>query len=144
MRKIACGIILIIVFLLLSPISSYAGRKHVHMGADIRVRHHTWGGPHRPYRHYGWRRPYRPWKHYGHGHRFYWGGTIVLGPWFPYGYYPPPPVVIQQEPPVYVQPEQEQPYYWYYCQDPQGYYPYIKNCPDGWMKVVPEVTPPQQ
>jgi hypothetical protein len=67
-----------------------------------------------------------------------------MSPWYQYGYYSPPPLVIQQEPPVYVQPEQEQQYYWYYCQDPQGYYPYVKSCPGGWMKVVPEVIPPQQ
>jgi hypothetical protein len=31
--------------------------------------------------------------------------------------------------------------YWYYCQNPQGYYPDVNNCPGGWMKVVP--TTPQ-
>ena len=31
--------------------------------------------------------------------------------------------------------------YWYYCQDAQGYYPYVKSCPGGWTRVVP--TPPQ-
>jgi hypothetical protein len=31
---------------------------------------------------------------------------------------------------------------WYYCSNPQGYYPYIKNCPGGWLTVVPNVTPP--
>jgi hypothetical protein len=63
-------------------------------------------------------------------------------PWHPYGFYAPPPVIIQQQPPVYVQPEQEEENYWYYCPDPQGYYPYIQNCPSGWMKVVPDTTPP--
>jgi hypothetical protein len=43
-------------------------------------------------------------------------------------------------PPVYN--ETEQPYYWYYCTNPQGYYPYIRNCPGGWLTVVPNVTPP--
>jgi hypothetical protein len=144
MRKITSGILLTIVLLLATPMSSYAGRKHVYMGAGIRVGHYAWGRPYGPWRHIGWRRPYRPWKYYGYRPRFFWGGTVVLGPWFPYGYYPPPAVVIQQEPPVYVQPEQEQPHYWYYCQDSQSYYPYVKDCPGGWMKVVPEVTPPQQ
>jgi hypothetical protein len=40
--------------------------------------------------------------------------------------------------------QQQQPYYWYYCTDPQGYYPYIRNCPGGWLTVVPNVTPPNQ
>ena len=132
MRKITCGVLVAIALLLASPMSSHAGRKHVYVGADIRVGHHGWWGPH------------RPWRYYGHGPQFYWRGTLVMGPWYPYGYYPPPPVVIEQQPPVYVQPQEEQPYYWYYCQDPQGYYPYVKGCPGGWMKVVPEVNPPQQ
>jgi hypothetical protein len=69
------------------------------------------------------------------------------GPWWgppPY-YYPAPPVVVQQ-PPVYEQPApppQAQTYYWYYCQNPQGYYPYIEQCPNGWMQVVPPTTPPR-
>ena len=66
----------------------------------------------------------------------------MLRPWYPLGYYAAPPVVIQQQLPVYIEPEQRQSGYWYYCQEPQGYYPYVKSCPGGWMKVVPEVTPP--
>jgi hypothetical protein len=30
--------------------------------------------------------------------------------------------------------------YWAYCQDPEGYYPYVPDCPGGWIPVVP--TPP--
>ena len=40
------------------------------------------------------------------------------------------------------QPAQDQDSYWYYCENPQGYYPYVKSCPGGWMKVVPETAPP--
>ena len=39
---------------------------------------------------------------------------------------------------------QRQSYYWYYCQDPQGYYPYVKSFPGGWITVVPKVPPPNQ
>jgi hypothetical protein len=86
------------------------------------------------------------WGYYGWGPRFYWGGSVVGWP-FPYFYpyyfpsYSSPPIVIQQQPQVYSEPQQQQPYYWYYCQNPQGYYPYVKSCPDGWMKVEPNVTP---
>ena len=88
--------------------------------------------------------------HGGHG-----GVGIWLGPgwgpgwWGPYynpyyyPYYQEPPIFIEQQPDIYVQPApqtEQQPIYWYYCKDPQGYYPYVKQCPDGWMKVVP--TPP--
>jgi hypothetical protein len=37
----------------------------------------------------------------------------------------------------YAQPPDFDPNYWYYCEDPKGYYPYVTECPDGWMKVVP-------
>ncbi len=31
---------------------------------------------------------------------------------------------------------------WYYCSNPEGYYPYVKNCPDGWLPVAPQPTAP--
>lgn len=83
------------------------------------------------------------------------GFGLYLGPgWWPgwgwpgyyqsyYPYYPnEQTIVIQQQPEVYEQPAQQsdQPVYWYYCKEAQGYYPYVKQCPGGWMKVVP--TPP--
>jgi hypothetical protein len=50
----------------------------------------------------------------------------ALAPW-PYWYsYPPPSSAPSQ--------------YWAYCQDPEGYYPYVQECPGGWIPVVP--TPP--
>jgi hypothetical protein len=92
----------------------------------------------------------------GHGGYERHGGVgIWLGPgwgpgwWGPYynpyyyPYYQEPPVIIEQQPEIYVQPSpqsEQQPIYWYYCKNPQGYYPYVKQCPGGWMKVVP--TPP--
>ena len=65
---------------------------------------------------------------------------------YPYPYYASPPVVVQQQPEVYVEPQQQQeaPSYWYYCQKPQGYYPYVKQCPGGWMKVVPSPQAPEE
>jgi hypothetical protein len=33
--------------------------------------------------------------------------------------------------------------YWYYCTDPAGYHPYIQECPQGWMQVVPPSGPPR-
>ena len=95
-------------------------------------------------------------RHSGHGSRV--GVSLWLGPgwgpgwWGPYyypSYYPyyptEPPMVIQQQPEAYVQPApeaEEQQSYWYYCKDPQGYYPYVRQCPSGWMKVVPSPPPP--
>jgi hypothetical protein len=73
------------------------------------------------------------------------------GPPYPYPYaygYPyaaPPTVVIQQQPQQYIeQPaQQSEQQYWYFCPDPQGYYPYVKACPKGWMRVVPTTAPPE-
>ena len=97
----------------------------------------------------------------GHGGHGGHGGNVGIGLWlgpgwwpgwgwpgyYPSYYYPSyqePPIVIQQEPEIYVQPapQEQLPTYWYYCKDSQGYYPYVKQCPGGWMKVVP--TPPGQ
>ena len=30
--------------------------------------------------------------------------------------------------------------WWYFCKDPNGYYPYVRECKSGWEKVSP--TPP--
>ncbi len=87
--------------------------------------------------------------HGGHG-GFSFRGSIWVGPgwWGPWGYpysypyypyYAESPVVIEKQASVYVQPnrQQEESDYWYFCTKPQGYYPYIKRCPGGWLKVVP-------
>lgn len=88
---------------------------------------------------------HRGWHHDDDG----WGGNFYLGlgpgwgGWNPYWYppayyYSPPPQVIVQPPTTYIQQEPPKPeHYWYYCTDPKGYYPYVKQCPPGWMKVVP-------
>jgi peptidoglycan-associated lipoprotein len=96
------------------------------------------GGGHHGY-YGGWRGGpfYRGW--YGFGP--WWGYPYAYPYYYPYGYpYSPYPSYpnAYTEPPAYNEPEQ--PSYWCYCQDPQGYYPYVASCPGGWMRVVP--TPP--
>jgi hypothetical protein len=94
----------------------------------------------------------------GHGGGWGWGPAIGLGvlglgvwelsrPYYPYSYQTP--VVVEQPPTeIYVQPAPpQQPVetnYWYYCQNPEGYYPYVKYCPKGWMKVIPSPPPPER
>jgi len=84
-----------------------------------------------------------PYPHYYYPPPYYY---------YPYPYYPPM-VAVPTQPPVYIEQESAQPvpqqapaapenYYWYHCDKPDGYYPYIKECPGGWQKVVP--TPPPQ
>ena len=66
------------------------------------------------------------------------------GPWYYPPYYYPPPVVVlppAPPPPVYVEQAPAAPQnnnYWYYCPTNNGYYPYVKECPAGWLKVLPE------
>jgi hypothetical protein len=60
--------------------------------------------------------------------------------------YTAPPVVIQQAPPVYIQQDAPAPaaqpqQYWYYCENPKGYYPYVQQCSQTWLKVVPTPAP---
>jgi hypothetical protein len=130
MNKLLLVVFLAITILFANPFEGYAGKTNVFVSAHYRAGYgHGRGYPGR-------------WRHYDRGPRFYWGGSFVVGPGFPYGYYTPPPVIIQQPPPVYVQPEQQEDNYWYYCRDPEGFYPYVGTCADGWLKVVPDATPP--
>ena len=74
----------------------------------------------------------------------YWGPYY----WEPYPYYPP---VVVTPPQVYVEPAPQTPNlpppapapsYWYYCENPQGYYPHVQQCPDGWRPVAPTTQSP--
>lgn len=66
--------------------------------------------------------------------------------WYPPPYYYPPQVVVvpPSQPPVYIErqdeamPHSEAQQYWYFCKSAKGYYPYIKECPEGWQKVLPQ------
>lgn len=58
----------------------------------------------------------------------------------PYYYYPPPPVYYAPPPVVYAPPPAPTPVApqaqtWYYCDNPQGYYPYVSSCTSGWRQV---------
>jgi hypothetical protein len=73
-----------------------------------------------------------------------WWGAPYYGYGYPYApYYSAPPVVIQQQPQEYIQQPAVQPQqqYWYYCTEAKAYYPYVKQCPGGWNKVVPRTAP---
>lgn len=89
--------------------------------------------------------------HHGfHGHhgfhpgfrtRVFIGPGLWIGPgWGPYWYppyYPPAytaPVVV--EPPTYIE-QSPATSYWYYCESARAYYPYVQQCPGGWLTVVP-------
>ena len=56
--------------------------------------------------------------------------------YYPYPVYPSDPTTVYVEPQQQVAPAPE--YYWYYCTNPAGYYPYVQNCNNAWMTVVPQ------
>ena len=63
--------------------------------------------------------------------------------YYPPYYYAPPPVVYTPPPVIYTPPPvviSEPQQYWYYCDNPQGYYPYVASCSTGWRRVT--ATPP--
>ena len=83
----------------------------------------------------------------GHHGGHHLGGHIgvFVGPapyyYPPPHYYPYPPITVAPSPPVYIERNDPQPgaqtYYWYYCANPEGYYPYVQECPGGWKQVIP-------
>ncbi len=76
---------------------------------------------------------------------FWWPGYYPWGyPWA-YPYYPP--VSVQYVPaPVYAVPPAAPPQqqFWYRCGNPEGYFPYVRNCTTGWeqVPVTPNGAPP--
>jgi hypothetical protein len=121
-KLLGWSVLAVIIGILASPLASHAGGGHEHVGVNIGIRPAYWGP--------------------GYWGPRYWGPRVWWGPSY---YYAPPPVVAQQ-PPTYEQPATppQEPPYWYYCQGPQGYYPDVQQCPNGWMKVVPPANPPGQ
>ncbi|HYB43385.1 MAG TPA: hypothetical protein VEL75_16515 [Candidatus Methylomirabilis sp.] len=88
-------------------------------------------------------------------------GVPLWGPvWGPPVVYPapvlvaPPPIIVQSPPPPQTFVERQPPpppqvqaqaqpsQFWYFCQDSQTYFPYVKECPSGWLQVVPHMSPP--
>ncbi|MBV8665270.1 MAG: YXWGXW repeat-containing protein [Burkholderiaceae bacterium] len=93
------------------------------------------------------------------GYRYIGARWVLVGPeWVFYPAYweplpapvviAPTPIVVQQAAPVYIEqpqpaadlPAQFDPNFWYYCHNPAGYYPYVKECGGGWQKVTPVPT----
>ncbi len=104
----------------------------------------------------------RPGGYDRHDGRSHWGVGVVVNPfwydsWYapgpyyyppyypysPYPYYPPAVVTVPATPPIYIEREDDSAAtggtsaYWYYCADPQGYYPDVRECPGGWRAVSP-------
>ena len=115
------------------------------------------GGGHHGGGHGGWHGGGHHGGHWEYGFGLGLGLGYGLGyygmPYYPYPYYPYPPLVTAPARPiVYIQngelpaPQPQtatQPQtYWHYCRNPDGYYPYVRDCPGGWERVSPQ--PPGQ
>lgn len=135
-------LVYIMVSVLLSAAQAgYAGGGGGHGGGGHSAGHGGAHGVHHDGDHGG---------HVAHHGAFHHGGLFIgidhyFGPyWDPLFHGPAPVIVTQPAPPtVYIEKsEQRRPYYWYYCSAANGYYPYVKECPQGWMRVVPQAPPP--
>lgn len=49
----------------------------------------------------------------------------------------PPPAVVYVERPVPIEDAAPLPGYWYWCAEPEGWYPNVVECPQGWLPVPP-------
>lgn len=86
------------------------------------------------------------WAHGWRGHVGVYVGGPIWGPaWYPAPYYYPPQVVVvpPAQPPVYIEQQEAAPaaggqQYWHFCKSAKGYYPYVKECPEGWQRVLPQ------
>lgn len=94
-----------------------------------------------PYWAWGW--PYAYAYPYPYPYRYY-GYPYYAYPYhYPYPYYEPNIEYVPPEPRAYIErsPRAQPTSYWYYCTDPAGYYPYVRNCSKPWIEVVPENVP---
>jgi len=91
--------------------------------------------------------------YYPYGPSWYPGWPYYGAPYSPYYYppfyaYPPAVVPVPSSPPTYVERPGQSPVeggqrYWYWCNDPRGYYPSVRECPGGWTPVAPQPARPQ-
>jgi hypothetical protein len=73
--------------------------------------------------------------------------TLFYGSYwaFPaYWYMQAAPSYLPREPVYYIERSEEElrsPSTWYYCEGAAAYYPYVSQCPAGWVKVEPYTLP---
>jgi hypothetical protein len=125
-----------------------AGLAMAPAGASADEHHYDFHG--RAFAHFGpeeariWRGGH--WAHEWHDGRYAWwwvadgGWYFYPEPIYPYPTYVPPAVVTEQPPPV---PTGAPPMAsWYFCDNPQGYYPYVASCAVPWRPVPATPQPP--
>jgi len=125
------------------PGGRYPGVRHVnggHVGVGVYFPSWSFYYPYGP-------SYYPSWPYYGAS---YYGAPYYGYPYYDYPYYayPPAVVTVPSSPPTYVEQPQRAPdpdgqRYWYWCGEPQGYYPTVRECPGGWTPVAPQPSSPQ-
>ena len=89
---------------------------------------------------------------WGFGPAFGFGAFGYMPPYYPPAYYGYPPAAGRFVPPaVYIERKdapppatQTQGNFWHYCRSAEGYYPQVKECPDGWEQVAPQAKQDDQ
>lgn len=143
-------VVAVVIFLLALLASSVAWAHRSHHGPPGH------GFSHHGQRHHG--------HHRNHGHFHSRGRVeIIIGAPLPgawhyrtqphyyaqsqhYVYAYPPVIAVPSSPLVYIERGeqdgiQQPPPYWYYCDNPHGYYPYVRVCPRGWQQVPAQPSP---
>lgn len=127
------------------------GRPYYWRGEPLYWHGHVyWNTDIRSFARYG----YPVWRS-GHWYQGWYGGRwgwwwVIGGIWYYYvapiypypdPYVPGTVLVVQQQSETQSSPPaQAGPQYWYHCNAPEGYYPYVPECPGGWTAVP--ATPP--
>jgi hypothetical protein len=149
-RNMVVAVIIFLLAILASSVAWAHGSRHGHGFTHQGLGHHGHRGHGRGHGHFHSRgrveiiigAPLPGSWHYRGGSPYYYGQHHV------YTY--PPVIAAPSAPPVYIErgaaggleDSLQQPRaYWYYCSNPQGYYPYVSNCPLGWQQV-PAQPPP--
>jgi hypothetical protein len=103
-------------------------------------------GHHGRHHHHQHIHSYGGWPAWGFGPAFGFGAFGYMPPYYPPAYYGNPAVGGRFVPPaVYIERKdlpppatQSQGNFWHYCRSAEGYYPQVKECPDGWEQVAPQ------
>jgi len=101
----------------------------------------------------GHSRPQASSHKHGSGHHHHHKSFVGVGAgfgypwgwWYPPYYYYPYPVAYPLQAVKYIEqggaPAVEEEAWWYYCGTSTSYYPYVRECPNGWERV-PASPPP--
>lgn len=154
-RHMVVAAIIFLLALLASSVAWAHGSRHGFSGHGFR--HHgssNHGFQHHGPSNHGFRQ--HGFSHHGHGHHKHGHhprsrADIIIAPpviqsWYyrspPYTIYSYPPIVAAPaSPPIYIEqgsvlaPAEQPATFWHYCNNPQGYYPQVKECPSGWQAV---------